>query len=268
MITAMEEKTTAKTRALPPATMWHLENLFTFHVLFVRQHLLTIAQKYSVIDELGRDRFFVVRPPKIFLTSVAAFARFIVSMLAFIYAIKIFMATHDAFLPIVLLFVVRLVAWLVRVLLTPYRDIRIFTDASEQFQTLMITQDNKFGLYSWFTILDALGPPVARAKRHFIKSIWRREWIAETMQGSEICRVREDALSLALLRRYLGTLWGLLRTNFDIVFPGGQRAGEYNRKLLTIADQYVLDLREDRHMLIDRRVALSLAILLDTAEYR
>ncbi|MCC7391582.1 hypothetical protein IT571_04405 [Candidatus Sumerlaeota bacterium] len=255
------------TTTLPPATLWYLENLFTYHVLFVRQQLLTIAQKYSVVDEQGRDRFFVVRPPKLFLSSMATFAQLIVSFIVFVYAVKIFIATQDIVLPFALMIGVRLLSWLIRVLLTPYRDIRIFTDASEQFQTLMITQDNKFGMHSWFTIFDAAGNPVARARRHFVKSMWRRQWIAETMDGREICRVREDSLSLALLRRYLGTMWGLLRTNFDIVFPTGGHAGEYNRKL-TITDQYVLDLRDDPSLLIDRRVALSLAILLDTAEYR
>ncbi|MCC6546645.1 hypothetical protein IT570_05705 [Candidatus Sumerlaeota bacterium] len=252
---------------LPPATRWYLENLFTFHVLFVRQQLLTLAQKYSVTDEIGRDRFFVVRPPKLFLSSLATMARFAVMVLALFYAMRLFMVTQDIVLPFLLLFTVRMLGWLIRVLLTPYRDIRVFTDSSEQFQTLMISQDNKFGLHSWFTIFDAVGVPVARARRHFIKSLWRRQWVAETLDGREICRVREDSLPLALMRRYLGTLWGLLRTNFDIVFPTGQHAGEYNRKL-TITDQYVLDLRDDPNLLIDRRVALSLAILLDTAEYR
>jgi hypothetical protein len=87
------------------------------------------------------------------------------------------------------------------------------------------------------------------------------------MQGEPICSVMEDSLWLALLRRYLGPLWGLLRTNFDIRLPNGTRVGEYNRKL-TLTDQYVLNLTGDPYYLVDRRVALALAILLDTAEGR
>jgi hypothetical protein len=43
--------------------------------------------------------------------------------------------------------------------------------------------------------------------------------------------------------------------------------GEYNRKL-TLTDQYVLDLRADPQYLLDRRVVLAVAILLDSAERR
>ncbi len=43
--------------------------------------------------------------------------------------------------------------------------------------------------------------------------------------------------------------------------------GRYDRKL-TLTDQYVLDLRPDAARLLDRRVALALAILLDTGESR
>jgi hypothetical protein len=159
------------------------------------------------------------------------------------------------------------IAMFVRILLAPYRHIDVFTDESEQFRALSITQDNKIGFYRRYTIFDAAGNPVAQARRNTLKAMWRREWIAETIDGRPICRIREDSLTLALLRRYLGPLFGVLRTNFNFEFPDGTPIGEYNRKL-TLTDQYLLDLRQDTYYLIDRRVALALAILLDSAEAR
>ncbi|MCC5875521.1 MAG: hypothetical protein JJU11_04810, partial [Candidatus Sumerlaeia bacterium] len=94
-----------------------------------------------------------------------------------------------------------------------------------------------------------------------------RRWKVYTPSDGMICLVEEDSLMLAVLRRWLGSFWGLLRTNFDFRLPDGHRVGEFNRKL-AIIDSYFLDLRQDPWYLIDRRVCLAMAILLDTAEGR
>lgn len=255
------------TPPFPPEGIRHLQWLFAYNVLTIRQKLLTISQKYLVHDEWERPRFFVVRPPRITLNVVAAAAGFVIRLTGLVYAARVYLYQQDIVLALAAVILSGWIATVTRVLLSPYRDIRVYTDETEQFQVLLISQDNKFAIHRWFTIFDAGGGPVARARRNMIKSIWRRQWIAFTMDGRPICSVREDSLALALLRRYVGTLWGALRTNFDILFPDGRRAGEYNRKL-TVTDQYILDLRADPEMLIDRRVALAIAILLDTAEGR
>jgi len=73
------------------------------------------------------------------------------------------------------------------------------------------------------------------------------------------------------LRRVLGSLFGLLRTNFILLRldPGsaGVVFGEFNRKF-TILDRYVLDLTSDPEHSLDRRVALALGVMLDTGEGR
>jgi hypothetical protein len=81
----------------------------------------------------------------------------------------------------------------------------------------------------------------------------------------------EDSMVLSLLRRVLGSLFGVLRTNFLLVHQGGAEGesvfGEFNRKL-TLLDRYVLDLSGDPERRFDRRVALALGIMLDTGEKR
>ncbi len=251
----------------PPETVAYLQWLFAFHLLTVKQQLIAIAQRYYVFDEAGAPRFYVVRPPKLGMTTMARFLRLVTLLAGYVLAVMTFFQTQSIVLAIVVFLVGANLAKLVRVLLTPYRDIRVYTDETEQWQVLLISQDNKFGLYHWYTVHDAAGQPVARAKRHLIKAIWRRGWIAETLDGRPICRVREDSLLLAILRRYLGPLWGLLRTNFDLLFPDGTPFGEYNRKF-AIRDHYLLNLYGDPEYLVDRRVVLAISILLDTGEGR
>ncbi len=106
-------------------------------------------------------------------------------------------------------------------------------------------------------------------RRNTVVSIFRRSWEVMTPDGRQICLLKEDSLGLSLLRRYLGPLLGLLRTNFDFYIGNDRKTkvGEFNRKF-TLRDRYLLDLRWDTAKLIDRRVALASAILLDTAEGR
>jgi hypothetical protein len=71
-----------------------------------------------------------------------------------------------------------------------------------------------------------------------------------------------------MLRRLMGPMLGLLRTNFVLLQPNSEVVlGEFNRKL-TLMDKYVLDLSADTNREVDRRLAVALAILLDTGERR
>jgi hypothetical protein len=79
---------------------------------------------------------------------------------------------------------------------------------------------------------------------------------------------KEDSIILSLLRRVLGPLFGLLRTNFLITRGESDMVvGEFKRKL-TILDRYVLDLSADRRRDLDRRLGLALGVMLDTGERR
>ena len=95
----------------------------------------------------------------------------------------------------------------------------------------------------------------------------RKRWYVETAAGQVIALAIEDSIVLSLLRRVLGSLFGLLRTNFVLVHPDGRVLGEFNRKF-TLLDRYVLDLTADPERHLDRRVALALGVMLDTGERR
>jgi len=70
------------------------------------------------------------------------------------------------------------------------------------------------------------------------------------------------------MRRFVGPLFGLLRTNFKIMSPCFLNVfGQFNRRM-TVLDKYVLDLTFDPGRTLDRRIAVALGIMLDTGEYR
>mgnify|MGYP006273433707 CR=1 FL=1 len=79
---------------------------------------------------------------------------------------------------------------------------------------------------------------------------------------------KEDSIVLALLRRFIGVFFGILRTNFIIVSGRTERViGEFNRQF-TLLDRYVLDLSPDAERYLDRRIAVALGVMLDTGERR
>jgi hypothetical protein len=123
-----------------------------------------------------------------------------------------------------------------------------------------------------YTVISVSGAVLARLRKHYLHNLVRKRWDVEAPDGRPVAVAVEDSIVLSLLRRVLGPLFGLLRTNFIVLSAGagagdGVVIGEFNRKL-TLLDRYVLDLRGDRDRRLDRRVALALGIMLDTGERR
>lgn len=251
----------------PPWDVW-LRSLFTYDVIHVRQRVLTVSEKYEIKDQHGRPLFFVERPPRLAIN--IAFAALLGAIrIGVLLAVgwSILQGHLSIGLGIALLILSNFGLGITGALVAPYRPIEIFTDDRRTWRILAITQDNKIGLTRNFTLYDCLGNEVARFRRMMLPSIFRVTWRVETPRGEPITRVREDSLPRALLRRYLGPLYGLLRTNFNFEYPNGSVYGKFDRKF-TLTDQYLLDLRGDPSRSIDRRVTLAMAILLDTGERR
>ncbi len=104
--------------------------------------------------------------------------------------------------------------------------------------------------------------------KNYLYNFFRKQWRVFGPDGELIAIAREDSMILSLLRRFLGPLFGLLRTNFIIQDPRTERViGEFNRKF-ALFDRYVLDLSSDREHIVDRRLGLALGVLLDTGERR
>jgi hypothetical protein len=81
---------------------------------------------------------------------------------------------------------------------------------------------------------------------------------------------RERSVPLAIARRLIDFVpygeWIPIPYNFDLVIDG-RVAGSMNRKL-QLRDRYVLDLGGDHERRLDRRLAIALAIGLDTLQNR
>lgn len=244
-----------------------LAQLFRFDELHIRQKIFSFAQKYFVTNAEQQLLFFVLRPPMLRINFVLSIAYTVLSLVFFILAMNLILYQEQLFLGVLILISSRWFLGIIAALLAPYRHIEIHQDESMSWRVLTITQDNKLAFYRQYTLYNAFGEPVCVMSRNVFASLFRRDWWVESPDGHFLLRVREDSLVRSLLRRYLGTMYGLLLTNFNFEDERGTILGVFDRKF-TLTDEYVLKMKGDPHRTVDRRICLAMSILLDTAESR
>lgn len=245
----------------------------------VAQKRLSINEKYYVYDDAGGALMFVERPLHIARGIVAGCSAFFVLAVVVMGAIALGMVINDAAnlrggaLPavfgIVGFFVGLALFFIILLWLYPKRHITFYTDESKDEVLIEILQDFKFALVNaTYTVLDHERRVLGRFRKNYLYNILRRRWYGYDAEGQDLLIAMEDSLILSLLRRFIGPLFGILRTNFIILKPDRDTlVGEFNRKF-TLFDKYVLDLTADRAEYLDRRLALALGVLLDTGEHR
>jgi hypothetical protein len=251
----------------PPAP--DTDPAFNRDVFLLRERLLSIRAKYEVWDEAGAPVCFVERPTYPVRTFLAYMLAFIAA--GFVFERLLFWGPAGL-TDLVALALAGIVLFVVATSARPKRHVTIYRDESRREVLLRIRQDQRVALITrTYTVLTEPGAVLARLRKHYLHNLVRKRWDVEAPDGRPVAVAVEDSIVLSLLRRVLGPLFGLLRTNFIVMSAGGASEGvvigEFNRKL-TLLDRYVLDLRGDRDRRLDRRVALALGIMLDTGERR
>ncbi|MGH7671493.1 MAG: hypothetical protein ACREMC_01235 [Gemmatimonadales bacterium] len=248
--------------------------VFDRDVFLLRQQLLRISEKYDVGDEKGNNIVYVERPAHLLRNLGAALAGIVAAGAV----IVLFMTIAEQTPPqsaargilaalAVLLSIVALLG--VGIPLSAKRHVTFYRDGSKRDRLIDVLQDKKFQpITMTYTVRDFRGKPLARLAKNWLYNLFRKRWYVYGPDGRVLYLAKEDSVILSLLRRFLGPLFGLLRTNFIILRPDSEDViGEFKRKF-TILDRYVLDMSADPQRLMDRRVALALGVMLDTGERR
>jgi uncharacterized protein YxjI len=151
-------------------------------------------------------------------------------------------------------------------------EIRFFADEAETqelFQIKARTWLDTGG--SKYDVIDAQAGNIGLLEHVFGKSLFRSTWRISTPEGEEVAIARERSQVLAIVRRvidFVPDVGGLIPIpyNFDIL-AGDRVIGKMDRKF-QLRDRYVLDLSGDTEKVLDRRLAIALAIGLDTLQNR
>jgi hypothetical protein len=150
-------------------------------------------------------------------------------------------------------------------------DIRFFADEGETREVFRIAARTWLDTGgSRYDVVAADGEKIG-VLHHTFKSIIRTTWSIQDPNEQELAIARERSQVTAVLRRlidFVPDVGGLIPIpyNFDIL-AGEQVIGKMDRKF-QLRDRYVLDLSADTGKVLDRRLAIALAIGLDTLQNR
>jgi hypothetical protein len=252
-----------------------LDPAFDRDRFLLRERVLTIASKYEVWAEHGTPILYVERPTypvRTVLAYLLAAAAALIVIVGVSVAVRHTDETLGAF--------VALAGWaltvatfvVVSLSARPLRHVTVYRDDTRREVVLRILQDQRVALVMRsYTVLTSGGAMLARLRKNYLHNVFRKRWYVEVPPGRRLAMAIEDSIVLSLLRRVLGSFFGILRTNFVLMYLTGPAAGtvfgEFNRKF-TLLDRYVLDLAGDPERRFDRRVALALCVMLDTGERR
>lgn len=258
----------------PPVRAQEGDTAFARDKFLLNQQHLAIREKYEVADEAGAPLMFVERPRYIFLNVLAIFAGLFAGGVNLLFFSLVRAALKSGGDPLLLTLLAAwafygsfLVVYLVAAGLSKKRHVTIYRDESRAEVLLNISQDDKIQLLTAaYTVADPQGKPLAKLFKKRLHNILRKRWYCHD-GGALLFTAKEDSMILSILRLFLGSFFGLLRTNYMFLDRSGNILGEFNRKL-TILDRYVLDMTADSLRSVDRRVALAMGVLLDTGEKR
>jgi len=248
-------------------------NAFNRNKFLLRQKHFAISEKYYVCDEQNNNILYIERPAHLFNNLCSIFGGILSGIitgaaLGSIVSMMQNSGMQGAF--ILLTVIASLVVMLyVGIIIYKKRHVSIYQNDTKTTKLLEILQDKKFQFFkATYTINDERGQCIARLTKNHLYNFFRKRWYCRRPDNFLLCIIKEDSIVLSLLRRLFGPFFGLLRTNFIFLNPSDESVlGEFNRNF-TIFDRYVLDMNADRNNVIDRRIALSIGVMLDTGEKR
>ncbi len=145
-------------------------------------------------------------------------------------------------------------------------DIRIYADESRSQELLYIQARQILDFAAAYDVIDSQSNiKVGVLRRKGFRSIVQDEWEVLDPADQPIGVLREDSLTLGLLRRFL--LGSLLPQNYDLLFGEG-RVADYKQRFNLFRYELDLDFSMDTAQRLDRRLGIAAAILLATVEGR
>ncbi len=151
-------------------------------------------------------------------------------------------------------------------------DIGFYEDENETRELFRIKARSMFDVGgARYDVAAAGGDPIGTLEHVFGKSFLRSTWRVSESGGGEVATAQERSLPMAIARRivdFIPEVGGFIPIpyNFDLLMDG-EVVGSLNRKF-QIRDTYVLDLSGDAERKLDRRLAVALAVGLDTLQNR
>lgn len=147
-------------------------------------------------------------------------------------------------------------------------DIRVYQDSTKTDELLAIRARSVLDFGATYDVVDSKSvSKVGALRRKGLRSIARDTWQLLDASDSEIGKVQEDSLALAILRRILDEMVGLgvIPQTFT-ASVGDQVVAVYKQNRNPLVSKIELDLSGNTGGQLDPRLAIATAVLLETIE--
>lgn len=152
-------------------------------------------------------------------------------------------------------------------LIIPRTTFFLFEDAAMSLLSMVVRQESRFSFPALrFSIRMSDGETIGGMTRSAISRIGRHRWWLLDAAERKLGYAMHASLGRAMLQNIAGTFFGTLRTHFNI-FYAGRPVGRIIRTT-GARTRSTLDLSDDPKLLLDRRLALALAVVIDGVETR
>lgn len=151
-------------------------------------------------------------------------------------------------------------------------DIRVYTGEDMATEVLTIQARQMLDFAASYDVVDARnGEQVGALRRKGLKSLLKDEWLLLDPSGTEIGTVKEDRMTMAVIRRlfqfipYVNILPSLIPQTYNVAVgetPVAVFAQNFNPFVYTLT----LDFSADDMGRLDRRLGLAAAVLLGAVE--
>ncbi len=144
-------------------------------------------------------------------------------------------------------------------------DIRVFKDRDKKEGLFRIKQKNLLNLSGYFEITDHKSKKtIGYLKRGGLESFITGKWILMDHNKDEIGMAKADSLVKEAVR-----FKGLKQLPYRYkLFYRGKHIGVFKERVSILRNEYKLQIKDERAEGLDKRLLLSLAILLDAVEDR
>lgn len=155
-------------------------------------------------------------------------------------------------------------------------DVRFFTDDSMRIEVMRIKARQRFDPSAVYDVTLPDGTLIGRFQKSFGRSLLRSTYRLLDAEGNQVAVATEQNRGIAFLRRIVGLIpyienfanWLPIPYHFVFVRGENEVIGNHRRQPWKLRDTYTLDLSEDRERVVDRRLALALAVGMDAFQAR
>ena len=154
-------------------------------------------------------------------------------------------------------------------------DIRFYLDDSQSVELMRIKARQRFDPRARYDVVASDGSKIGEVQKVFGASLLRSTYVIYNAQGEEIVRATERNLWVALIRRlvgfipYIENVANWLPIPYDFIFLRNDVViGHHRRQLWKLIDVYTIDLTSDTERVLDRRLALAIAVGMDALQAR